>query len=696
MSDRFQTALDAHQRGDLAAAERAYAELLAEDPDHFDALRLLGVLKLQQGDLEAAAERLKRATELRPDAVEGWVNLATLEQSRGDLAAAIAALEKALAADPTSTAAHNNLGNAYLHMGRHPEAQAAYREALAQEPDDLGLKLNLVGALHAAGELAEAEQLCREILAAQLGFAPARAKLAAILADAGDLDGAEAAYQEALQAAPDQPEWLYGLGLVRQARTDWAGATEVLQRAAALRPGWGVAASEAHFHARRCCDWARLAADREAYARAIDQRLPEHSPFISLFESDQREHHRAAARLHAAQLLTRMRAISGEVSFPHMRQARAKLTVGYLSSGLGAHATAALTVGVFEAHDHNAVRSIAYDLGTQDGSELAARVARSFDAVHDVRSMSSVEIAQRIYRDEVDVLVDLNGYTDGGRSEVLALRPAPVQVSWLAYPGTMGGLADYLVVDPRIAPEVEHGDYDEALIVMDGCYQPVDRQRAIAPTPARADLGLPEDAVVLACFNNSYKISPEVYADWMEVLRAVPEAVLWTLDLSPDLSMSANLRREAGARGVDAARIITCPKLPHAEYLARYRVADLVLDTFPYTAHTTASDALFAGCPLLTREGSSFPSRVAASILAALGLDELITGSRDDYRRRAIELASDPAALTALRERVVASADAPFWDAARYARQWEMALVAVHQRWLAGEGSSTLKVEPTG
>ena len=434
------------------------------------------------------------------------------------------------------------------------------------------------------------------------------------------------------------------------------------------------------------------------YRAAIKERRPGASPFIALFESEDRALQRDAARLWAAQIIQSVERVAETHSYTHTHQTRDRLTVGYLSSGFGSHATAALTAGMFDQHDHSRFRTIAYSLSPDDGTALAARVRRSFDLFHDAHDQSPEQIADRIYRDQVDVLVDLNGYTDGGRPAVLALHPAPVQISWLAYPGTLGGLAHYLVADKRLVRDGEDRDYDEAIIRLSGCYQPTDPSRVIAPPPSRADLCLPEDAVVLACFNNGYKISPEVFGDWLAILEAVPEAVLWLLDASPDQSLSDNLRQAASAQGADPDRIIFCGKVPHVEYLARYRVADLVLDTFPYTAHTTASDALFAGCPLLTREGGSYASRVAASILADLGLDELIVTDAESYRSRAIALALDTSARDALRQRIAASlagedgVRASLWDPVRYARLWETVLETVHRRWLDDQPVAPLDV----
>jgi predicted O-linked N-acetylglucosamine transferase (SPINDLY family) len=694
MDDRLSKALEAHQRGDFATADRLYSEVLASDPAQYDALRLRGVLLLQRGAPEESRALLARATEVRPGDPEAWVNLATLEQMVGNLQAAIDALGKALAADPRLAAAHNNHGNVLLMAGRPEEAEAAYQHALSLEPGDPGLLLNLAGSLHAQGRLADAEAKCRDALARDPNFAPAEAMLGAIHADGGNLEAAEASLRSALQKNPGHAEWRYSLAQVVENEGSWTGALTELRRAAGDRADWFQPSSAAMFLARRIGDWSQHQKDVERYRKALAERRPGASPFIALFETDDRAVQKDAARLWAVQTVQSVKAVAATRDFRHDRTARDKVTVGYLSSGFGSHATAALTAGVFEQHDHSRFRTIAYSLSPNDGTDLAARVRRTFDTFHEVHDWSPGRIADQVYKDQVDILVDLNGYTDGGQPAVMALQAAPIQISWLAYPGTMGGLVHYLVADDRLIREGEDGDYDEAIIRLDGCYQPTDPARVIATTPSRAAMGLPEDAVVFACFNNGYKISPEVFDDWMAILEAVPSSVLWLLDGSPEHSLEENFRKEATARGIDAGRLVFCGKAAHAEYLARYRVADLVLDTFPYTAHTTASDALFAGCPLLTREGDSFASRVAASILSDLGLDELITRDAADFRDKAILLAKDADARAALRERIQSSLDdgADLWDPARYARLWETALETVIGRWLEGSPIAPLDV----
>ena len=326
---------------------------------------------------------------------------------------------------------------------------------------------------------------------------------------------------------------------------------------------------------------------------------------------------------------------------PHASAPKPKTTIAYLSADFHEHATAWLIAELFEKHDHGRFAIYGYSYGPRDDSPLRRRLACALDRFVDVRDLSYAEAARRIAADEVDILVDLKGYTQDARSEIVAFRPAPLQVSYLGYPGTLGAeFMDYILVDDFVVPPEQQPFFTEKLVHLPGCYQVNDSRREIAPrTPSRAECGLPEEGLVFCCFNNSYKITPQVFGVWMELLQAVPGSVLWLLE--GNRFMPANLRREAEGRGVAAERLVFAPRKPLPEHLARHRLAALFLDTFPVNAHTTASDALWAGCPVLTLAGETFVSRVAGSLVRSVGLPELITASLEDYRATALRLARE-------------------------------------------------------
>jgi predicted O-linked N-acetylglucosamine transferase (SPINDLY family) len=373
-----------------------------------------------------------------------------------------------------------------------------------------------------------------------------------------------------------------------------------------------------------------------------------------------------------------------------------KTTLGYLSADFHSHATAYLIAELFEKHDRQRFQVFGYSCGADDGSPMRRRLIKAFDRFSDLKDASFVESAQRIAADGVDILVDLKGYTQNARTQILALRPAPVQVNYLGYPGTMGApFMDYILVDDFVVPGDQQPFFTEKLVHLPGCYQVNDSQREIsAHAPSRAECGLPEKGFVFCSFNNSYKITPDVFDVWMGLLKAVSGSVFWLFE--GNRFAPANLRREAEARGVAAQRLVFAPRKPPPEHLARHRVADLFLDTFPVNAHTTASDALWAGCPVLTMAGETFVSRVAGSLLRTIGLSELVTTSLDDYQAMALRLARDAESLAGLRARLEASRrNSPLFDAGQFARNLEKAYIIMWEIYACGQQPHAFTVSAT-
>lgn len=388
-----------------------------------------------------------------------------------------------------------------------------------------------------------------------------------------------------------------------------------------------------------------------------------------------------ADRLHAS---TADRALlAAEFAASALPAPTAKLRIGYLSSDFHQHATALLMVEMLEAHDRARFELHAYSYGADDGRGMRQRVQASFDHFHDIGALDELAAARAIHADGIHILVDLKGYTAGTRTALLTYRPAPLQVSFLGYPGTLGGtFCDYLVSDRFITPASAAADYSEALACMPHSYQPHGRLGEIGPAPTRESVGLPSEGLVLCCFNQAYKFTPEVFGIWCTLLDQTPGSVLWLLR---NEQAEGNLRREAMARGIAPHRLVFAPDLPQAEHLGRLQLADLVLDTLPCNAHTTASDALWAGVPLLTCAGDTFASRVAGSLLHAVELPELVAYSLTNYAALALALAHDPARLQALRDRLTQQRlTAPLFDVAGYTRSLEALYSTMWARHLAG------------
>jgi predicted O-linked N-acetylglucosamine transferase (SPINDLY family) len=379
--------------------------------------------------------------------------------------------------------------------------------------------------------------------------------------------------------------------------------------------------------------------------------------------------------------------------FEHGRETPTRLRIGYVSPAFGDKPTAHLVAGMIEAHDRDRFEVVGYALGPDDGSDYARRVRAACDGGFvELRDAPTAEAARRINADGIHILADLRGYAQGYRPEVLALRPAPLSVSLVGYPGTMAApFIDYFVADAIVAPASAAAQFTEVLVTMPGSYLPTDDRQEVAPPVARAECGLPDGAVVLACFNTNYKIEPMIFGAWMEILGVAPSAVLWLISSNP--AAEANLRREAAVCGVDPKRLVFAERWAKPRHLARHAHADLFLDTHFVNAHTTAVDALTSGVPVLTWPGESFVARVGASLVSAAGLDELIAFDRDSYVAMAGALARDPTALRALKERLAENrAAAPLFDTRRYTRNLEHAYREMWRRHAAGLDPQPIEV----
>lgn len=515
--------------------------------------------------------------------------------------------------------------------------------------------------------------------------------------DHGDADAGRRAAERALDLRPRHPEALARLG-----RSHWLSgrhvqAAQALSDAAAQAPqhpgialwlghaledaGEAEAAAQAYEHAyrlvpgepvfaahllnwrRKLCDWRDLDLLSAQVRRAVRDGTGVVEPFAFLSEDATAEEQLACARQRAHALASVIRPLPPAPRAPE----DAPLRLGFLSNGFGAHPTGLLTVAFFEAlQAQGAVTAHLFALTPDDGSPIRQRLAAATQ-VHDVAGQPHARIAQAIRDQRIDVLYDLRGWGGGGTPEVLAMRPAPVQVNWLAYPGTSGApWIDYVLADRFALPDGLVPSYSETVAWLPDAFQPSDTRRAVDTPPSRAECGLPDSGVVYACFNNSYKLNPRSMARMFDVLAQVDGSVLWLL--SGPGRADDRLRTAAQARGVDPARLVFMRKLPHAEYLARYRHADLFLDTHPYNAHTTASDALWAGCPVLTCPGTTFAARVAGSLNHHLGLHDMNMADDTAFVATAVGLGRDADARMALRTRLRnAIADSPLFDMPRFA-----------------------------
>ena len=505
-------------------------------------------------------------------------------------------------------------------------------------------------------------------------------------------DEALACFDDALALAPDHPGILGNRGNALLDLRRHEEALECFTRLAAIAPDQPWALGSLYQAQMNCCDWTALEALTEKIHAAVRSGRPAVTPFVHLTLSDSPADQLRAARIEAA-LHDRpiLPMPAGGLRYAHRR-----IRVAYLSADLRQHPTSHLAAHLYETHDRARFEVTAVSFGPDTGDPMRRRLERAFDHFVDVRTRSDREIAGLLRAREIDIAIDLMGYTNNARPGILAYRGAPVQAGFLGYPGTMGmDQIDYILVDAQVIPPGRDADYAERVVRLPGTYFTHDPTRVIGDAPARAAAGLPEDAFVFCCFNNNYKIMPATYDVWMRLLTGVDGAVLWLL--APNAVAQRNLRREAVRRGVDPARLVFATRVPPEAHLGRHRLADLFLDTHHYNAHTTAVDALWTGLPVLTFPGTTIAGRVATALLRAIGLSELVARDRADYEARALALARDPAMLRAAREKLARNRTThPLFDATGFRTAIEAAYVTMWTRNEAGLAPAAFDVGPGG
>jgi protein O-GlcNAc transferase len=673
LASEFDRAFRLHQQGKLREAFLRYDAVLAADPRNAPALHYSGVVLYQAGKLPEAAERIRASLKLEPGSPDAWSNLALVLDSAGRREAAVNALKEAAKLAPRSPEVHANLSAAELALGRVADAEASARRSIAADGGHAPAWHNLALALEPQGRLLEGLDAASRAAGLEPGEPSYAGFKAQLEITAGMYRKARATLDIALARKPHSAALQFELAGLLERENDLDGAMKAYENVVRLEPAHGAALSQLLFLRQRLGDWHDLQALRKRFRDGIAAGMPLLSPFVLLSQPSSRSEQRRCAEAWTATIAPR-------IALPQTPALGAgRLRIGYLSADFHTHATAYLAAGLFEHHDRERFEVVAYSTGRDDRSPMRERLKHAFERFVDAAGWAPMRLAQQIRQDGVDILVDLKGHTEGAPPAVLALRPAPIQVHYLGYPGTLGGaLVDYLIGDAVVTPREHAADYAETLVEIPGSYQVNDRKRPIGEAPSRQALGFATSAVVLCCFNSGYKLNPEVLDAWTRILAAVPDAVLWLMARPGEEKLATKLRREMVRRGLDARRLAFASARPNPEYLALYRVADLFLDTWPYNAHTTASDALWAGCPVLTYRGETFASRVAASLLTAVGLPELILDSLDGYVETAIRLARDPDARRRLRGHLDGPGrDSALFDTAATTRSLEQAYVAM-------------------
>lgn len=679
--DAFAAALGLHQAGDIEAAERIYRAILETQPARADVLHYLGVCRHQRGDFEAAERHIRAALAHNDREPMACNNLGLVCKAQNRFDEALACFDQALAQDPANAVACNNRGLVLHERDRLDDAVRDFTQATLLQGDFAEAFSNLANTLVAQKRFAEALANADKATALNPRLATAHAIRGSALRKLERYQEALASWERVLALDPGFAKVHAERGAVLQLLKRYEEAAASLGRAVALEPEIPYLLGDALFCRKQCCDWTGFEAACAAIFAAIDRGERAIGPF-RLME--------LPATLAQLQRCTRIFVADTCPTNPSPtwrgeRYAHARIRIGYVSADFRDHPVAQLIAGLIESHDRTIFEVIGIYIGPPVEDVWHARLQRAFDRFLDVRAMSDEEIAASIRALEIDIAIDLMGYTAYARPRVFALRAAPVQVGYLGFPGTMGAAhIDYLIADATVVPPGHRRYFDEKIACVPHSYLVNDATKRISDTTmSRAELGLPDDAFVFCCFNRAGKITPDVFDVWMRLLRTVGDSVLWLMGAPP--AAERNLRGEAQRRGVAPERLLFAARLPLADHLARHRRADLFLDTFHHNAHTTASDALWAGLPVLTCRGEMFASRVAASLLNAVGLPELVTRTPGEYEALALLLATQPERLAALRRKLAVNRTTqPLFDTALSTRHFEAVYRRMHERHQAG------------
>lgn len=676
------------QSGRLADAETALRDALRGHPDAADCLALLGLVLAQLGRIDDSIVPLTRATALEPANLSHNYTLANVLLMCGRHSDALPYHEAATRIDPNHYWAQVNFGISLSKLHRLDEAIDRFSRAIRLQDAHPAAWLNLGNCQRELGQHDAAMLAYDAALKRAPDFADIHYNRGIALYAQKRTDEAIASYERAINLRRDYAEAYYNLGDALREHRRIDAAVKVYESLAAFAPDFHQVKGQLLHTRLDGCLWRDLDALYHQIEQDIRADRNTVQPFVlqAICESEAllaqcaRTYSRARYPAKTAPTAAQARA-RPEVQPPKPPATDSRIRIGYLCGEFRHQATSLLMIGVYENRDPEHFSLYAFDSGYDDGSPTRRRLEAAFDEMVDISGMSDSAASDAIRARGIDILVNLNGFFGFSRQGVFALKPAPVQVNFLGFPGTIGAdYIDYLIADSIVIPESSRQHYSEKIACLPNCYQPNDRSRVISDKRfTRAELGLPENGFVYCCFNNNYKILPAMFDRWMRILKAVDGSVLWLLKDNP--TAEASLRREAAARGVDATRLIFAERWPSDEHLARHRQADLFLDTMPYNAHTTGSDALWAGLPLLTCPGSTFPGRVGASLLHAVGVPELIAPTPDDYEKLAIALAREPERLGQLRDRLAESRlTAPLFDTARFASDIENLFLTMVER----------------
>ena len=688
----FRLAMVLREQGNLQDAIGHYEKAIALDPRDIDGLVNLGEALRRRGRLQEAIATCDQAVSIGPRHAEAYLIRGVARHDVGDLVGATADLERAITENPAVAHAYTLLAKILGAAGRQEEALALLRKTSLVWPNDAKIFRGIGDLCGPMGRIADAFSAYRRAIEIEPYDTSTYTNLSALLCNTKLLDVVLSITDVGIKLAPNTHGLHYNRGIALEKLDRLDEALQSYRNALRCAPDCGRSLTSICRLRAQICDWDGLATST-ALARTLTLTTGAPSaPFAILSTNASLTEILDCNKIWSQSIVARKPPLASYAPRPPHRR-HEPLRIGYLSADFHTHATSALIVELFELHDKTRFETWGYSIGAHDEGPMRQRVAKALDHFHDITDLAYDDAAARIRADEIDILIDLKGYTFQARPEILVRRPAPIQINFLGYPSTMGAhFIDYIIGDPIVTPTEHAPYYSEKIIQLPHSYQPNDRKRIVAPAmPSRADCGLPEDGFVFCCFNANYKITPTLFELWMRLLHEVPNSVLWLYQANA--LASGNLKREAAARQIDPARLVFAPKVSVPDHLARMQLGDLFLDTSPYGAHTTASEALWVGLPVLTYLGEAFASRVGASLVTAVGLPELVASTYGDYEAIARHLARTPQDYRALRSKLKANlSTAPLFDSVRYTRAFEDALTRVAEIRNAGEAPGTVSI----
>ena len=670
-------AIKAHQVGRLEEADHLYQKILETQPTHPDANHNLGVLKVLLNKSADALLLFKIAVESNPSIEQYWYSYSNTLIREKKFKEAEAISRKAIKFKPNFVTIHFNLGFILNEIGKFKEAELSYKKAITLKPEFVEAYYNLGATLQALGRTDEAVESYKKAIMLKPKFVEAHNNLGVILKDLGKFDDAEASYKKAIEYKVDYAEALSNLGEVQKSLGRIDDSLSNYKYAYQLKPDLDYLLGALIHLKMNFCIWDDLPKNINMLTKKINNGEKASTPFALLSLIDDPSIHKKAAEIYSNDKFPRSNI------FPRIPQYHdhEKIKIGYFSADFWNHPTSYLTAELYENHDRKKFEIHAFSFGLDTNDKFNIRIKEGVDYFHDVRTMSDYDVVKLVRSLEIDIAIDLKGFTGMNRQGIFAMSTAPIQVSYLGYPGTMAvDYLDYLIADRTLILKEKEKDYSEKIVYMPNSYQPnVSKKSAFKSSLTRQDVGLPNRGFVFCCFNNQYKITPLTFAGWMRILKATDGSVLWLL--VSNINAAKNLKKEAVKLGINEDRLIFANYIPNEEHLKRIQLADLFIDTLPYNAHTTASDALRMGLPVLTCIGDSFAGRVAASLLNAVRLPELITTSQDQYESLAIALAKNPEKMKIIKDKLINNLNkTTLYDAALYTRNLEVAYSVMYKR----------------